>query len=485
MKSIIIFIILISALHLNAQKAEKNMARQVANNWAANKMGLPNNIIGEQHELTHKADTTLFVFNLADNGFVIVSADKNTNPVLAYSNTGYLDMENIPIEFQSWLDYYTEMVLYNRNMKSNKKTIDKWDDIIEGSSLKSLQTNVPSLFESTSSSRWAAWDPYFNQAPETTSPQFSRGHWGCVPGRLSELMKYHKHPRIGIGSNTYTYDGITISESFNRIFEYEEMPYRLTYCGNGHPTCNDGSFNIIPGVTQKNIDQVGWLQYLAGVSVGMRWLGLRGDPETIPGHLKGTTGNTGNWAEKLATHFGYSANYDYWNNIAIQNDTEGFKIRARENLTNGIPILFRYETVINGGGHAVIIDGVEDDDFFHIIFGWGGHMDGYYYLFSSDSSNTHEPRPHIEKWGLNACFDIVPNCPDVQNQTYANKTVNINDGFIFEAIDNVTISNTTIIGNGLNGGKAVAKAANSVMITSNFEVQLGAQFSIYVEPCGN
>lgn len=119
------------------------------------------------------------------------------------------------------------------------------------------------------------------------------------------------------------------------------MPYRLTYCGLGVPTCNDPSWNIIPGTTQENIDEIGWLQYLAGVSVEMMWLGDRGHPDSV---LTGTFGNTGSWAASLVEYFSFSPNYEFWNALNIQNNTNGFKIKARNNISNEIPVLFRYET---------------------------------------------------------------------------------------------------------------------------------------------
>lgn len=475
----IIFVLLLTVVtyHASAEKVTKVRAEKVAMNWHEKKVGrkTQKDLIKTDFIISNK-DTSLFIFNFENEGFVIIAGDDNSFPILGYSDQGKVDLKEIKPEFENWLNYYSEMIAYNKTHKDNTKAKQKWTSIETASYSKSMLSSVSSLFEETVSSCWAGWYPYYNQAPQS---QYNQGTNGCVPGRLAEIMKYYQYPRIGNGANTYSYDGITISENFNKIYHYEDMPYRLTYCGNGHPTCNDGSFDIIPGVTQNNINEIGWLQYLSGVSVEMMWLGDRGHPDSVS---TGTFGNTGDWIQSLVDFFNYSPDYDYWSSFRIQNSTSDFKSKARENLDNSMPILFRYST--DNGGHAVIIDGYEDDEFFHIIFGWGGYFNGYYYLFSSDADGIHDPRPHIDKWGLNATCDIQPDCPTQNDVYYTNESLTIPEGRLLEAKENLFLSNTTVPGNGSSGARLVLRAANSVTITSNFEVQLGAQMAIYIETCG-
>ncbi|MDE7102085.1 MAG: Spi family protease inhibitor [Bacteroidales bacterium] len=53
-----------------------------------------------------------YIFNVGEgNGFVIVSGDDNTlRRVLAYSETGAFDMENLPDNVRYWLGFYEEQV---------------------------------------------------------------------------------------------------------------------------------------------------------------------------------------------------------------------------------------------------------------------------------------------------------------------------------------------------------------------------------------
>ena len=48
-----------------------------------------------------------YVFNVGDNnGFVIVSGDDRTNPILGYSDEGHFDAAKVPVNMQGMLDSY-------------------------------------------------------------------------------------------------------------------------------------------------------------------------------------------------------------------------------------------------------------------------------------------------------------------------------------------------------------------------------------------
>ena len=54
---------------------------------------------------------SLYLFNASDgNGFVIVSGDDRTAPVLGYSDTGRIDFDNMPQNMRSWLQHYVEQI---------------------------------------------------------------------------------------------------------------------------------------------------------------------------------------------------------------------------------------------------------------------------------------------------------------------------------------------------------------------------------------
>ena len=475
MKYTLFLLLCILSIQVFSEKVSKVKAKKIAENWAVMKMNRSKGEIEKKLHFINNKDTFLYVFNFKNEGFVIVPADDHSCPILAYSMNSQIDMENIKPNLRDWLRYYADMVKYNKKENLNQKIKDKWLEIDEGITLKSIQTTVPSILETTNSSRWAGWRPYFNQAPQA-KPEYVEGYNGCVPGAVSVIMKYFKYPLIGTGTGTGKNNNSYFSQKINCFFDYDLMPFRLTYCGNGTNNCDNSSFNIIPGITQTQIDEVGKIQYNAGLAVGMNWIGM-GDTTTTTG----TFGNTSDWVIDMADHFYYSSptSSDYWDSNEITASTSDFKSGLRNSLNSSFPVLFRYGT--SNGGHLVVIDGYENDEYFHFSMGWGGDGDAYYYLFSNDNDGIHSPRPCINLWGLNACLNIHPNCPPNQNITVTNKVVVDGDGELIQSGQNLTLDHVTIQA----GGRAVLRADQEIIISNDFEVALGGEIWIVCQPCSN
>jgi hypothetical protein len=479
MKYILLLIFCIISIQVFSEKISKKKAIKIAENWRVIKMNRSKGEVDTDKILNFScdSDTSLYIINFKDGGFVIVASDDHTYPVLAYSADNEIVVNNISLQLKDWLDYYSEMIKFNKKEKQDINIKEKWDQIENMVIIKSVLATVPSLFETTNSSRWAGWRPYFNQAPQA-QPSYYEGSNGCVPLAVSQIMKYFKYPRIVTGTGNGRNNEVYFSQNINCFFDYSQMPFRLTYCGNGTNNCNDGSFNIIPGITQAQIDEVGKVQYNAGLAVGMWWIGM-GNNNT----RTGTFGNAQDWVLDMADHFYYTppTSSDYWSTTEITASTLGFKTSLRNSLDNGYPILFRYDTKSSGEGHAVVIDGYENDEFFHFAMGRGGAEDAYYYLFSSDNDGVHLPRPHINLWGLNACLNIHPDCPPAQNLTVTNKIVTNGSGELIQSGHDLLIDHVTI----QSGGRAVLRANQSIIISNDFEVALGGEIWMVCKPCTN
>ena len=60
-----------------------------------------------------RADTYYYVFNAGgDDGYVIVSGDDRTEPILGYVEQGSFDPDNIPENMRSWLQSYADQIKY-------------------------------------------------------------------------------------------------------------------------------------------------------------------------------------------------------------------------------------------------------------------------------------------------------------------------------------------------------------------------------------
>ena len=69
-------------------------------------------LVSKANRVTTAAEMGLYyVFNIGqDNGFVIVSGDDRTMPILGYSDEGHFDSSKVPSNLQAWLDSYATQI---------------------------------------------------------------------------------------------------------------------------------------------------------------------------------------------------------------------------------------------------------------------------------------------------------------------------------------------------------------------------------------
>jgi hypothetical protein len=293
-----VILLFFNTLFLFSQQKSMNDARIVANNWFYHfaPEEKVNDSIVSATEYTYNDTAVFYIFNYSNGGYVLTSSDTRVKPVLAYSYTTWIDTSHITVETQEWLNLYGFQVCYIvANNVSSSENNDAWDNIEKNDFSYLSSTNMPALLEYYHTSRWACWTPYFNQFPCDYPSDWpagwstAKGEMGCVPLAMSQIMKFHKFPIHGSGSHSYTstryYTSSVTNQTssvscFNNVdfssetYDYDNMPFRLTYCANGTPGCDDPYWGNLPDITQNQIDAVGILQYDAGVACNMQWFGV-------------------------------------------------------------------------------------------------------------------------------------------------------------------------------------------------------------------
>ncbi|MDE7356988.1 MAG: C10 family peptidase, partial [Bacteroidales bacterium] len=133
-----------------------------------------------------------YIFNVGEgNGFVIVSGDDNTiRRVLAYSETGAFDMENLPDNVRYWLGFYEEQVKLasKMSMPVRKSPVESHGTPIVAPLLGNISYNQDA--------------PYNILCPmdETTG---KRSMVGCVATAIVTVAKYYEYPSQGRGRVSY------------------------------------------------------------------------------------------------------------------------------------------------------------------------------------------------------------------------------------------------------------------------------------------
>ena len=175
-KLFLLLLIYSAAIYTWAERVNVNTAQQVATN-VAERLKSTNNLRSSKdvslvYTAPAKASTSTrsvskeadyYIFNIGNgNGFVIVSGENRTKPVLGYSSTGKIDMDNMPDNMKAWLDGYQKEITWavKQNITQNAEMEKEWSQYINGS--MQFRTDGGILLETAN---WNQREPYNNMCP--------------------------------------------------------------------------------------------------------------------------------------------------------------------------------------------------------------------------------------------------------------------------------------------------------------------------------
>lgn len=289
-----------------------------------------------QQGTAQTADPCLYVFNVDGGGYVVVSADDRTLPVLGYSTGGAFSEKGIPENMEAWLQEYARQIAWIMQHDTPE------GDIVGSNRAPASRAPVSPLLTTT----WNQGDPYNSLCPQYNG---NRCVTGCVATAMAQVLNYHRYPERmtqpiqGYQSNTSIY----VSRVDNTTIDWDNML----------PAYN-GSENT----AQKYA--VARLMLMCGASVGMNYgTGTSSaSSQYVPMALK--TYFDFDATTQLARRNSYS--YDEWVDLVYG------EVKA------GRPVIYSGQSA--GGGHSFVIDGYAANDYFHVNWGWGGDCDEFFLL---------------------------------------------------------------------------------------------------------
>lgn len=287
----------------------------------------------------------LYVFNVADNGgFVIVSNDDATTPVLGFSDSGSIDPNNIPDNMRAWLQGYADEIAW---LQKHHGTIVAAPAKAQRRAPAAKADIIPLV-----STKWNQDAPFNNQCPYY-SQYGGRAATGCVATAMAQVMKYHEWPTDATtGIPGYT------SESYDL-----QLPLLSPTTFDWANMLDDYSGNY----TTAQGTAVATLMKYCGWSVMMDY-----------GPSSGST--TDLVAYALKSYFDYNTTTTQFVSRSYYTYAKWIELIYHE-LANNRPVV--YGGLSTGGGHEFVCDGYQyknNTDYFHINWGWGGVSDNYFVL---------------------------------------------------------------------------------------------------------
>lgn len=329
-------------LSLSAAPVSEKRARQLASDFfsgvSVKSSGGGVELLWSGNSLDETAETKsvsgdplIYIYNNAGGeGFVIVSGDDNTRPVLAFSHEGSFDVEDMPGGARYILSGWMKQIERNS----------------EGPRMADASLDFGNVLRNHSTALWGQSAPFNLQTPVISG---SHAVTGCVATALSIIAYHHKWPTQGSGTvPSYTFAGGTVAtNTLGRTYDYQNM---LSNYGDGY------------NETQGNA--VAALMYDMGTAVKMQY----GVSESGAFDI--------DVPAAMSTYFGYAKDMRLVYRETYS-DSEWMEL-LKEALDAG-PLYFSGIDSY-GGGHAFVLDGYTDQDYFHINYGWNGQNNGYYYL---------------------------------------------------------------------------------------------------------
>lgn len=339
------------AANIVAKTVDENIAMKVGTNFLFKKIDSPvlrdaSNLSLVYKGIGSESNITFYVYNAGQKGFVIVSGDDIARPILAYSDEGSFDPNNIAPGAKYWLECYSEQINYasKHRLNSSEEIASEWNEYTAGNITETRATAVGNLLTTT----WHQGTYYNNLCPQDAGGPNGRCVTGCVATAMGQIFKYWNGPKQGSGSHSYTLPKYgPISANFGATtYSWNSMPNQLTSAS-----------------TSAQVKAVATLLYHCGVGVDMQYgPGGSGCPGT-------------DWVvSAIKTYFKYNGKVT---KIYRPSYTDAQWIALLKTELNAKrPVYYCGNNAT--GGHAFVCTGYNTIDQFYFNMGWNGSNNGYY-----------------------------------------------------------------------------------------------------------
>jgi len=321
-----------------------------------------------------------YVVHLEPCGFVIVSADDDVEPIIAFSDGGNYDpsVEN-PLGALVTGDMNARMaaVRARRSQRTRPERPqtsgprEKWNKLMDladasegGFSTMSLATTPADVrVEPLLQTQWGQQDVCGNLCYNFFTPGSYRT--GCVATAMAQLMRYHQYPTDPIGQQPFTIRKDNSKEYWK--YTYGSDGKGAAYKWNRTPLAPDCP------TTEYERSMIGVLCYDAAISVNTHFTNSSSQADTLKSK------------DALVETFGFANAVKAYNSGA---DIGGDALieMINPNLDAKAPVILG---LTGSSGHAVICDGYGYNSstlYHHLNMGWEDLYDAWYNLPNVDSN---------------------------------------------------------------------------------------------------
>lgn len=392
---------------------------------------------------------TLYLVSAEKGGWYLLSSDNRAIAVLAYSDSGILDTQDMPDAMKWLFSKYEREIAYLQSQDSITEMDDSWKKFLAPQAIKKTSTaptssgvdsvvlrRVEEVSWGQSKNNSGDCFPSYNMLCPTFHDA-SCGHnlVGCTVVAMAQIMWYWGWPHAAYVPNSISSSGTPSTVLHQQVYDWGNMPTE-----------------IVSSTPTYQANQIATL---------LRDCGYWSDPSYS---ASGTGVSLHDALTTLQNHFDYTGIL-YKSNLS---QSRWITI-LKQNIDNGTPVLFAGYKKDTKAGHAFVIYGYRNlDDKFKINWGWSHFAKGWFHLSALNPSSSSSYSEDFE-----ALVGITPNylCTDLsQRISPVTNTVYTRGG-------NITLSNT------ISSSKDVTYiSGNMIRLSSGFHASNGSKVQLIIKP---
>ncbi|MBQ0056224.1 MAG: C10 family peptidase [Bacteroidales bacterium] len=305
----------------------------------------------------------------AEGGVVFTSADASNPRVLGYTDSGTLDLDDLPLALTAWLDEITAC---------------------GAADIPQAPGSVDQLLGDIA---WTQDQPMNDLCPRYSYLGYDYPTYaGCVAVALGQIMCYHGYPDHATGNISYTtdtYDLPVASNLGSHTYDWNRILPNYIYTS----------------ATAEQRAEVARLVFDVAAACYTDF------------SPAGSTSEDYRAAKALKTNFGYDPSLRLVDHADYT--TAEWAALIRSEIDARRPVYVSGINVRGDGsaaGHAFVIDGYNADGYFHVNWGWNGTSNGYYLLTDLTPRDSQGIGGSAAGYAFmqNAIVGIQPDCGGVE-----------------------------------------------------------------------
>lgn len=341
-----VFVFFVAVTTASAARVSLSSAEEIARNFLGSKAV---EMVWDGTGMTKSALSApeFYAFNGTAGGWVIVASDDCASPVLAYCDSGLIDLSNLPSNMKNYLRGVTTNI-----RKASAAGIQAAPAAKAAWSSRGLFRTKAAGETLLQTASWHQNSPY-NATVKTKLKTTKNVYAGCVATAMAIVLRHHQFPSTGKGT----------IPSYTSVADRESYGVSETY---SVPSTDIGSYtyNWSAMPLTGSSSAVADLIFHCGAMVQMTY------------STKGSGANSADILPALIQYMSYSKGaseiYRYY-----YSDAEWLNMIKKE-IDASRPIIYGGMDEQTEEGHQFVLDGYNSDGYVHVNWGWAGECNGWF-----------------------------------------------------------------------------------------------------------